>query len=186
MSTAHDYPVFDSTPSLSASMEDFESRDISPNLSRTLSRSHLQFRSPVASEYSDVTDAHVQGSWSPPAWRKAGSGWFKHHDGLASPMRSREGSPQKDDECHDVDGDDEDMTAAAEIPLPRSPSKGRSLSRSLSPERVSRGPEPQSGTVTNTDTTPSRHQSEQPPREGNKNCEFGPVIQELQACLSAY
>ena len=48
-------------------------------------------------------------------------------------MRSREGSPLKDEEDQDeVDGD---VAAAAEIPLPGSPMKGRSMSRSLSPER---------------------------------------------------
>ena len=140
MSTNPSHNVWDTQPSLTASMEDFESHGLSRQLSRTQSRSHLQFRSPEASQYSDVTDMHGRDSWSPPAWRKAGSGWFRHHQGLASPMRSREGSPEKDDEVAGR-GDYEDLTTAAEIPLPGSPVKGRSISRSASPAKMLATPE---------------------------------------------
>lgn len=86
-------------------------------------------------------------SWSPPAWRKAGSGWFKRQNGLASPMRSRAGTPEKkqaghppsdadDYDEHENDMDEDDLTAAADVPLPGSPIKGRSMSRSMSPERL--------------------------------------------------
>jgi len=140
MSTNPTLNVWDTQPSLTASMEDFESHGLSRQLSRTQSRSHLQFRSPDASQYSDVTDMHGRDSWSPPAWRKAGSGWFKHHQGLASPMRSREGSPDKDDELAQR-GEYEDLTTAADIPLPGSPIKGRSISRSASPAKMLATPE---------------------------------------------
>jgi len=142
MSTNPAYNVWDNHPSLSASMADFESHVLSPRPSFSRSRSQLQFRSPVASEYSEVTDTHGTDSWSPPAWRKAGSGWFRHQQGLASPMRSRETSPLKD-ELDDRRGDYEDVTSAAEIPLPGSPTKGRSISRSLSPQRALATPETQ-------------------------------------------
>lgn len=139
---------------------------MSPELSRTHSQSRLQFRSPEASEYSDATDPNVQGSWSPPAWRKAGSGWFKHHDGLASPMRSREASPLKDDEEDDED-QDMDITAAAEIPLPGSPVKGRSISRSMSPERRHDSPMAMGGK----DRSNGRQGSEDR-NDNSKNCMF--------------
>lgn len=130
------HPAYDSQTSISASLQDFESQDMSTELARTLSRPHLHFRSPSNSEYSDVTDPNLQGSWSPPAWRKAGSGWFRHQQGLASPMHSREGSPPKEEAEARGDDYEQDVTiAAAEIPLPGSPTKGRSLSRSASPER---------------------------------------------------
>lgn len=90
----------------------------------------------MASVYSDVTD-DLGDSWSPPAWRKAGSGWFKRTGGLASPVRSRAVTPDKT-EC-EFDGD-EDLTEAADIPLPGSPTKGRSISRSLSPELTRQTP----------------------------------------------
>ncbi|GAB7353777.1 hypothetical protein MBLNU459_g4163t2 [Dothideomycetes sp. NU459] len=116
-------------------MEDFEtsSRTLSPELFRTNSRSQISFRSPEASEYSEYADNDPRKSWSPPAWRKASSGWFKHQAGLMSPDRSREASPLLD-QLENID--EEDLYAAAGIPLPGSPSKGRSEERSLSPEHV--------------------------------------------------
>lgn len=131
------------TPSLSASLEDFESSAYSTGLSRTPSSMRVSIPpSPIQSTYSDVTNDDLQQSWSPPAWRKAGSGWFRHQ--LASPLRSRAGTPEKTDPQDrtlvEEDDDDLDLTAAAEIPLPRSPTKGRSLSRSMSPTRFSPGP----------------------------------------------
>ena len=167
MSTADLLNVWESHPSLSASMEDFESHALTPQLSRT--QSHLQFRSPVVSQYSDVTD-DTQDSGSPPAWRKAGTGWFKHQQGLASPMRSREGSPLKDHEEHD--NIDSVADAAAEIPLPGSPLKGRSLSRSTSPMRQPM-PTPEAE-VRRSKYSPNmaRRQSSEPRAKSQNNCRW--------------
>ena len=117
----------DSHPSINASMDDFEAREFSPTVPDIPSQ-HSGFRSNNLSEYSESDSRR---SHSPPPWRRAGSGWFKHHPSL-SPHRSgfvsREISPQ----YHSAN-EDEDVTAyrsAARIPLPRSPSKGRSPSHS--------------------------------------------------------
>ncbi|KAF2220904.1 hypothetical protein BDZ85DRAFT_265961 [Elsinoe ampelina] len=135
MSTAKLFRPWQDSPSLSTSMEDFESNAFSPNPSLTPSTIRLgPHRSPIASTYSDVTDDGLENSWSPPAWRKAGSGWFRQQTGLASPMRSRAGTPDR--ERPEEQEDEEDIHAAAEIPLPGSPVKGRSVSRSLSPQRI--------------------------------------------------
>ncbi|KAF2157594.1 hypothetical protein K461DRAFT_219699 [Myriangium duriaei CBS 260.36] len=140
MSTTQYWKPWQESPSLSASMEDFESTAYaSDHLSRTPSSMRIPvLRSPVASAYSDTTDDALQNSWSPPAWRKAGSGWFRHQAGLASPMGSRAATPEKAhrlDQLQEEEEDDGDLTAAADIPLPRSPTKGRSISPSASPDR---------------------------------------------------
>lgn len=78
---------------------------------------HSGFRSPHASEYSEPDTR----STSPPPWRRAGSGWFKHHQTL-SPYQRGYSSVSADDEC-----DDGNVTAyrtARRIPLPESPVKG--------------------------------------------------------------
>jgi len=170
MSTHPSYNAWDTTPSISASMEEFESRALSRQLSQSQSRSHLQFRSPEASEYSDVTDIHGRESWSPPAWRKAGSGWFRHQQGLASPIRSREGSPLKDDNVLQG-GNYCDVMAAAEIPLPGSPTKGRSVSRSLSPERTLATPEAE-GTKSKSRPKNQKQPSPGPRAESQNNCMY--------------
>ncbi|TKX20555.1 hypothetical protein C1H76_7366 [Elsinoe australis] len=124
-------------------MEDFESNAYSPNPSRTPSTVRLdKFRSSIASTYSDVTADGLENSWSPPAWRKAGSGWFRQQTGLASPMRSRAATPDRE---RPLEEEEEDVTTAAEIPLPGSPTKGRSVSRSLSPQRQTQSPAKESG-----------------------------------------
>jgi len=171
MSTNPSCNVWDIHPSISASMEEFESRALSRQLSQSQSKSHLQFRSPEASEYSDVTDIHGRESWSPPAWRKAGSGWFRHQQGLASPIRSREASPLKDDVVY-RGGNYGDVTVAAEIPLPGSPTKGRSMSRSLSPERTLATPEAE-GTRLQAKSKKQKRPSPDPRSESqNNNCKY--------------
>nr|POE74761.1 hypothetical protein CFP56_37292 [Quercus suber] len=113
-----------SHPSISASMDDFEAREFSPTVPDIPSQ-HSGFRSPQASEYSEASSGRR--SYSPPAWRKAGSGWFKHQ--TLSPGRagfaSKESSP----------GEDGELTAYR-IPLPDSPIKGRSPSNSPEPNGV--------------------------------------------------
>lgn len=165
MTTSHALHLYDSH-SIDASMEDFEtsSRTLSPELFRTNSRSQITFRSPEASEYSEYADNDPQKSWSPPAWRKASSGWFKHQAGLLSPNRSRESSPLLE-QIQDVD--EEDLYAAAGIPLPGSPSKGRSEERSLSPEQIR---EP----IRKSDVHSVDSRSTDQERDTQKNCTFGP------------
>jgi len=113
-------------------MEDFEAREFSPTVP-DLPSQHSGFRSGVSSYVSSNASSNRR-SESPPAWRKAGSGWFKHQATL-SPTRqgysSREGSP----EYHSAD-DEGDVTVyplPARIPLPESPTKGRSPSPSPQP-----------------------------------------------------
>lgn len=116
----------DSHPSLNASMDDFEPREFSPTIPEMPSQ-HSGFRSNGNSEYSEASSRR---SNSPPAWRKAGSGWFKQHQGLSpnrTGYRSKESSPQYREGTGD-DGTDMDVTAyrtARRIPLPESPVKGQ-------------------------------------------------------------
>jgi hypothetical protein len=124
----------DSHPSLNASMDDFEApREFSPTVPDYPSH-HSGFRSNANSDYSEASSRR---SYSPPAWRKAGSGWFKHHN--LSPSRggyrSKEPSPQYHDALEE--DDEQDVTAyriATSVPLPRSPTKGRSVSNTPEPE----------------------------------------------------
>lgn len=132
MNGKHQQSLYDSHPSVTASMEDFEARAFSPSMPEfpPSRQSQNLYRSAAASDYSEASED--RGSWSPPAWRKAGSGWFKHQLGLVSPLRSREGSPQviKEEDGYYADDD------PSGIPLPGSPEKGRSPSPSAEPEEV--------------------------------------------------
>ena len=114
----------DSHPSLNASMDDFDARDFSPTIPDIPSQ-HSGFRSNHQSEYSEASSRR---SYSPPAWRKAGSGWFKQPlSPSRNGYRSKDTSPQY--QSGDEDADDGDVTAyrtARRIPLPESPVKGRS------------------------------------------------------------
>ncbi|KAK3709730.1 hypothetical protein LTR37_010757 [Vermiconidia calcicola] len=120
----------DSHPSINASMQDFEAREFSPTMP-DLPSQHSGFRSPDASEYSESS----RRSFSPPPWRKAGSGWFKHHS--LSPHKvgyaSKEPSPQYHSAEEEGDGDFTTFRSAMRIPLPASPTKGRSPSNSPEP-----------------------------------------------------
>lgn len=120
----------DSHPSLNASMDDFEAREFSPTIPELPSQ-HSGFRSNNNSEYSETSSRR---SYSPPAWRKAGSGWFKHQQ-VDTPSRGGfSASPPFPGADDDID--DGNMTAfrtARRIPLPESPIKGRSPSASPEP-----------------------------------------------------
>jgi hypothetical protein len=116
----------DSHPSLNASMDDFEAREeFSPTIPEMPSQ-HSGFRSNHASEYSEASSRR---SYSPPAWRKAGSGWFQNHQTL-SPSRagyaSKDCSPVYYNADEEGDGDVTAYINARRIPLPESPEKGRS------------------------------------------------------------
>ncbi|MCJ1433098.1 hypothetical protein MMC27_002457 [Xylographa pallens] len=126
--------LYESHPSLSASLEDFENND-QPSPIFQLPSHHSGFKS----EESEVDAAsNSEGPWSPPGWKRsdAGSGWYRHQPYLqgslnprfsVSASRSREGSPQYESATEDK----EDLTIPANIPLPRgslSPVKERSPS----------------------------------------------------------
>lgn len=121
----------DSHPSLNASMDDFEAREFSPTMPDIPSQ-HSGFRSHNGSEY---TERSSRRSYSPPAWRKAGSGWFKHQS--LSPHRREFGSKEPSPQYHSADEErDRDVTAhrrATRVPLPASPTKGRSPTNSPEP-----------------------------------------------------
>lgn len=108
-------------------MEDFESRNYSPDLLNINSNSRLKFQSPAASCYSDVSE-DVHNGWSPPPWRKHGTGWY-NQSGIRSPPRSREASPLLEEEEEDHDDAEDVSITAARIALPESPIKGRTPER---------------------------------------------------------
>lgn len=124
--------MYESHPSLSASLEDFENNDNrSPIFG--LPSQHSGFKS----EESDADAESVsEEPWSPPAWRSsAAGGWYRHQPYPASdptklspsPSRSRQASPQYEDAREAED----DTLVPANIPLPqgsRSPTKDRSPS----------------------------------------------------------
>lgn len=118
----------DSHPSINASMDDFEERQFSPTVPEMPSQ-HSGFRSNNNSEYSESS----RRSYSPPAWRKSGSGWFKHQS--LSPSRSGYGSKEPSPQYHSADEDGEVTTyrSATRIPLPASPTKGRTPAHSPEP-----------------------------------------------------
>lgn len=128
--------AYESHPSLAVSMEDFEAHEFSPTVP-DLPSQHSIYRSGVSSYQSETSS--TRRSASPPAWRKAGSGWFKHQGSL-SPSRqgyhSREGSLGYRSADDEGDGDEGEVTVyplPARIPLPESPTKGRSPSPSPTP-----------------------------------------------------
>ena len=123
--------MFDSHPSLSASLESMENH--SPVFG--LPSQHSGFKL----EDSEVdAESNSEEPWSPPAWRNkhAAGGWYRHqpypqHDTTlkpsASPSRSRGASPQYED-ARENEGE---TIIPANIPLPkgsRSPTKERSPS----------------------------------------------------------
>lgn len=150
---------FDDHPSVTASLEDFEE----PQAERSpllfdLPSQHSGFRS-GREDLSDVDDRSSVGApWSPPGFRRSntsaigGSGWFRHDPYSArrrlrpsqSPSRSRQTSPEYQDA---MEGEDEDITLAANIPLPPgidSPVKDRSPEPEIQTDDIMRdfSPEP--------------------------------------------
>lgn len=78
---------------------------------------------------SEPESSDSAGPWSPPHvdWRRPGSGFFPRvaESGYRSPTYSRQSSPIRDT--------DQDVTLAAQVPIPASPEKGRSPSPSPEP-----------------------------------------------------
>ncbi|KAH7036759.1 hypothetical protein B0J12DRAFT_677952 [Macrophomina phaseolina] len=110
-----------SRPSLAASVDDCYDLDAAHHrASRSpffgIPSTHSGFRS----EESETEETDSAGPWSPPAWRKAGSGWYRHHHhhlSSDSPSRSRETSPQYES------AGEGDAIMPANVPLPMSPLK---------------------------------------------------------------
>lgn len=130
--------MYDSHPSLSASLESMENR--SPVFG--LPSQHSGFKS----EESDADlESNSEEPWSPPAWRnqQAAGGWYRRQpypenntklEPSASQSRSRQASPQYES-AKENEGE---TTIAANIPLPpgsRSPTK----ELSPSPEHCNEG-----------------------------------------------
>lgn len=128
--------LFDTHPSLSASLEDFENNERhSPTM-------HLpSHHSVLRSESSEPADSMSDTPWSPPGWRNtaSGNGWYRHQPYLQDDTRFRSTSSGRDGSLpfEDARADEDPTIAAANIPLPRgslSPTKGFSPSPGLSPE----------------------------------------------------
>lgn len=107
-----------SRPSLAASVDDCYDVDIAHHRANRspffgIPSTHSGFRS----DESEPDESDSAGPWSPPAWRKAGSGWYRQHLAAGSPSRSRETSPQYES------AGEGDATMAARVPLPGSPLK---------------------------------------------------------------
>ena len=118
--------AYDDQGSVTASLEDFDASDRarSPALGMGtpfLPSHHLGFRS----EESEP-DSESAGPWSPPAWRKAGSGWFRQPTAAQNNSRngafgSRQTSPMYDSTGEG--GVDGDVTLPINVPLPVSPAR---------------------------------------------------------------
>ena len=123
--------MFESHPSLTASLEEFENND-NPSPVFRLPSQHSGFKSDDSD--ADAT-SNSEPPWSPQHWRRpdTGSGWYRHQPYRqespvvrlsASPTRSRETSPKYES----ADENKEDYTIPANVPLPRgsvSPAKER-------------------------------------------------------------
>ena len=125
----------DDEPSIAASLEDFESSDQQHSPTFQLPSQHSGFRSDsIAGDFdSELASSDSTGPWQPPAWHRPSSGWFQQQDHPTprkknkpsrSLVHSRETSPLSD----------ADITSPTQVPLPGSPEKRRSPSRSQSPE----------------------------------------------------
>ena len=112
---------YDDTESLTASLDDFDPDHYLTNHSGTLAA--------LREDMSD-NDTHSEVSstpWSPPAWRKSGSGWQQRHN-LPPPSASRSHSARSTSPQYYSVGagaeDCDDTLLPSRIPLPASPPKG--------------------------------------------------------------
>ena len=77
-----------SRPSLAGSVDDCYDVDLAHHRANHspffgIPSTHSGFRS----EESEPDESDSAGPWSPPAWRKAGSGWYRQHLAAGSPSR---------------------------------------------------------------------------------------------------
>ena len=121
--------AYDDHGSVTASVEDFDASDRvrSPAFGMGvpyLPSHHSGFRS----EESEP-DSESAGPWSPPAWRKAGSGWFRQHSAANNfcdgALGSRQTSPMYDGSKEG--GGEGDITLPINVPLPASPARNTPL-----------------------------------------------------------
>ena len=130
--------MFESHPSLSASLEDFEHDEKQGPMIRLPSH-HSGFREDSSEAGNDSTS---DGPWSPPGWKGtvSSNGWYRHNPYLKELPLKRLSKPNsglqsRDRASHSPAFDDDDPTLPMNIPLPRgsrSPEKG--FSASPSPE----------------------------------------------------
>ena len=182
--------AFDSHASLAVSMEDFEAHEFSPTVP-DLPSQHSIYQRSGASSYISTASSNRR-SASPPAWRKAGSGWFKHQGSLSPSRRgyhSREGSLEyrsADEEADREEGEGEITVypLPSRIPLPESPTKGRSPSPSPVPYfggGESTAPAVRTPAVNQRPSTPSQHDANESEAPDQKtptqvNCKFQCVV----------
>ena len=128
--------LFDTHPSLSASLEDFENNDRHSPMMNVGSH-HSSMRMDSSEPAEDMSDT----PWSPPGWRNtaSGSGWYRHQPYLPDNSRFRSSMSGRDGSSplKGARADEDPTIAAANIPLPRgssSPLKGFSPVPELSPE----------------------------------------------------
>ena len=129
--------AFDDHSSLAPSIEDFEEQQQRSPLFGLPSQ-HSGFRSEPPDSEPDAASSNGE-PWSPPGFRghsRGGSGWFRHDPysigqrlALQPSMSPSRGSRQTSPEYQDAQEGDEDLTIAANVPLPAgtdSPYKERS------------------------------------------------------------
>ena len=130
--------MFESHPSVTASLEDFEHSEKNSPMIRLPSH-HSGFRDDSSEPDNDSTS---EGPWSPTGWKGAigsGSGWYRHRPYLDDSPIKRYSGRSTDTPSRDKSPvfDDDDPTLPMNIPLPKgsmSPEKG--LSASPTPEEV--------------------------------------------------
>lgn len=171
---------FDSHPSLAASLSDFSPDMPSFSPPDAGAHAHLARSSAVDRSDSELDSASDSaGPWSPPAWRRPGSGWYppdaslhrrpspvleRHHmPRQTSPLRNRHPSPDRAAKREDADEDD---TFPASVPLPGSPLK---RSPEPSPEPEERGIDKKS--VVEAGEKDHIVAVEKAPSKGHDNCE---------------
>ena len=151
--------MFDTHPSLSASLEDFEHNERPSPVFRVPSH-HSGFKS----DDSDAgADSVSDGPWSPPGWRgggqSAGSAWYRHQPYLQESRMRASLSPSKSRVRRSTSGRlDDDPTLPANIPLPRG---SLSPTKELSPEPV----------PMLDGTNEQERGTSAPPPENHNNCE---------------
>jgi hypothetical protein len=150
--------TFEDHQSVDATLSDYEEQE---RRFPDMPSQHSGFKSENESEIDDQSSAGTGAPWSPPGFRTrhpGASGWFRQDpygrfnlQPTQSPNRSRQTSP----EYQDAQEGDNDITIAANVPLPAgtdSPVKERSPEPEAPPDDFST-PEPDAVDNTNNCTT---------------------------------
>ena len=162
-------PIGGGHRSLTASLEDFEASSPRDSPVLRMPSQHSGFGSPnpleqsAEPEPSEYSLSDSTGPWSPPAWRRRGTGWFEQHDqlGLApgassSPSHSLQGSRQS--------SPGGELMLPASVALPPSPDKGRSPENSPEPD----------GLISSRESSPDSDNGNQQLSSKNPNCKCRP------------